>query len=126
MSVLENCPLFTVWHEIFAGSLVLRIGQVLYFGKNFPIVKYGFPLLGMCFCDCRKSVSVFYFTLEKCFGVFFLSQAETFFVHQKSVKVEPTNNLTTCYLGPLMELKLLENTNETPCRDLLIRVTESQ
>ena len=57
---------------------------------------------------------------------FFLSQAETFFVHQKSAKVEPTNNLTTCYPGPLMELKLLGNTNETPCRDLLIRVTESQ
>lgn len=49
---------------------------------------------------------------------FFLSQAETFFVHQKSPKVEPTNNLTMCYPRPLMELKLLENTGETPCRDL--------
>ena len=77
----------------------------------------GFPCWECVFAIFRKSVSVFYFTFEKCFGVF-LSQTETFFVHQKSPKVEPTNNLTMCYPGPLMELKLLENTSETPSRDL--------
>ena len=96
------------------------------FREKFSDCKIWVSLAGNVFLRLQEVGIGILLYVGEMFWRFFLSQAETFFVHQKSVKVEPTNNLTTCYLGPLMELKLLENTNETPCRDLLIRVTESQ